>query len=113
MATKGSEVPEKETPSTSAFRSRKEDLRQRQRSSLPRRFRALEKVSKASPVWYNFNSRQMTVSISNFNKLKSPLRRRSGDWPRRFSSLFPGAERNRVQRINPGIFAERNGHKRD
>jgi hypothetical protein len=31
----------------------------------------LEKVSKTLLVWYNFNSRQMTLSISNFNNLKS------------------------------------------
>src|SRR5258708_22556455 len=76
------------TAPTSALEIRSDAAK---RASLPRRFRVPEKVSKTSPVWYNFNSRQMTLSISNFNNLKSPLRWPSKHGRRRFSSLFPGA----------------------
>ena len=74
---------------------------------------AFSRGSKSADLWYNFNSRNQTLSIRNFNNLKSFA---DGfgtvDSGRKFQPSFIDSK-DQVQRINRDIFAERNGHQRD
>jgi len=77
------------------------------------RFEGFPRGSKNVDLWYNLNSRNTTLSIRNFNNLKSFAGGfKAVDFGAQIPAEFQGLAKPKFEKKRD-VFAERDGHQRD